>query len=166
MFAIIWPLRGAYGRTTNVAGSGTRRISSTGPYVASGARESRLVNDCMPFTSPIPDVIRRLSALMCVLLPRITPPLSQYRNRTSWRPCASAVLTISSGVIAMGLGPSLRRRDLVGHDLRAERELAALHGDDRHALLWDVRAGREGDRAGDAREVARGLGRGLDRGRV
>ena len=99
MFAIIWPLRGAYGRIVNVAGSGTSRISPTGPYDASGARESRLVKDCMPFTSPIPLAIRRSSALMCVLLPRITPPLSQYRNRTSWRPRSSAVLTMSSGVI-------------------------------------------------------------------
>ena len=31
MFTSIWPLRGAYGRTTNVSGSGTSRISPTGP---------------------------------------------------------------------------------------------------------------------------------------
>src|SRR6476619_6414487 len=111
----------------------------------------------MPFTSPMPLVIRRRSSLTCVLLPRMTPPLSQYRNRTSWRPRSSAVLTISSGFIAMGLACSLRGRHLLGHDLRAERELAALHGDDRHALLRDMRACRERDRAGDAREVARCL---------
>src|SRR6185503_9308789 len=119
----------------------------------------------MPFTSPIPLVIRRASPLMCVLLPRITPPLSQYRNRTSWRPRSSAVLTISSAFIAAGLARPLRRRDLLGHDLRAEGELAALHGDDGHALLRDVRAGREGDGTRDAREVARRLERGFHRGR-
>src|SRR5207244_2242258 len=120
----------------------------------------------MPFTSPIPDAIRRPSALMCALLPRITPPLSQYRNRTSWRPCSLAILTISSGIIAMGPERSLRGRDLFGNDLRAKGELATLHGDDRHALLGHVRPGREGDGAGDAGVVAGRLDCGLDRGRV
>ena len=60
---------------------------------------------------PMPLVIRRPSPLMCVLLPRITPPLSQYRKRTSWRPAASAWATISSGVIGdasltLGVGGS------------------------------------------------------------
>src|SRR5690349_16034148 len=143
MFAIIWPLRGAYGRTTNVSGSGMSRISPTGPYVPSGARKSRLVNDCMPFTSPIPLVIRRPRAPTWVLLPRITPPLSQYRKRTSWTPRSFASLTICSGVIDM-LG-SLRRGHLLRHHLGPERELAVLDGDDGHALLRDMGVRREGD---------------------
>ena len=31
MLTTIWPLRGAYGRITNVDGSGMSRISPTGP---------------------------------------------------------------------------------------------------------------------------------------
>src|SRR3954468_278218 len=165
MLAIIWPLRGAYGRTTNVSRSGTRRISPTGPYVASGARKSRLVNDCMPFTSPIPLVIRRASCPTWVLLPRITPPLSQYRKRTSWRPCSSACLTISSGVIDWS-PPVLRGGDLLGHDLGAERELAALDRDHRHAFLGHMGIGRERDRAGNSLEVLRAFDRRLDGRRI
>ena len=77
MFTSIWPLRGAYGRMLNVSGSGTRRISPTGPYVASGASVSTLVNDCIPFTRPMPLFMRRASCPTWVLLPRTTPPLSQ-----------------------------------------------------------------------------------------
>src|SRR3954471_20618907 len=55
----------------------------------------------MPFTSPMPLCIRRARAPMWVLLPRMTPPLSQYRNRTSWSPRSWAVATISSGVIGV-----------------------------------------------------------------
>src|SRR5919197_1309805 len=113
MFATICPLLGAYGST---------------------------VNDCMPFTSPIPLEIRRASWLTWVLLPRITPPLSQYRKRTSWSPSSFAWATICSGVMGVPRcgkrGVTIRggglawlgRGDLLGHDLGAERELAALHG--------------------------------------
>jgi hypothetical protein len=41
------------------------------------ASVSMLVNDCMPFTRPIPLAIRRARAFTWVLLPRMTPPLSQ-----------------------------------------------------------------------------------------
>src|SRR6188472_433654 len=166
MFAIIWPLRGAYGRSTKVSGSGTSRISPTGPYVASGARKSRLVNDCMPFTSPIPLCIRRASAPMWVLLPRMTPPLSQYRKRTSWTPRSFASLTICSGVMGVSRSRWLRRRHLLRDHFGPEGEGTVLDGDDRHALLRDMGVRRERDRPGDPREVLRGFDGGLHRGRI
>src|SRR3954465_15681154 len=101
----------------------------------------------MPFTGPIPLPIRRARALTCALLPRMTPPLSQYRNRTSWRPRSSAVLTMSSGVMdgSPAGASSLRRGHLLGHDLGAEGELATLDRDHRDALLRDVGVRGEGD---------------------
>src|SRR3954470_4135865 len=117
-----------------------------------------LVNDCMPLTSPMPLSIRRASCPTWVLLPRITPPLSQYRKRTSWRPCSLACRMISSGVIEPSLAV-LRGRHLLRDDLGPEGELATLDRDHGDALLRDVRGRREGDLPGDPGEV---LGR-LDR---
>ena len=79
-----------------------------------------LVNDCMPLTRPIPLWIRRASDETWVLLPRTTPPLSQYRKRTSCRPWASAWATISSGVIGMPRGMRAERVDPPVPDMARE----------------------------------------------
>src|SRR4051794_16686646 len=131
-----------------------------------------LENDCIPLTSPMPLSMRRASDETCVLLPRITPPLSQYRKRTSWRPRASAWATISSGVIGdasltgVRRGGVLRGGHLLRDDLATERQRAVLDVDDGDALLGHMAVGRERDLAGDAREVLRRLDRGLDRAGV
>src|SRR6185437_5731420 len=119
----------------------------------------------MPFTSPIPLCIRRASAPTWVLLPRMTPPLSQYRKRTSWTPRSFASLTIWSGVTG-GSVRRLRRGHLLRDHLGPEGEGTVLDRDDRDALLRHVRARREGDGSGDPGEVARRLDRGLDGRRV
>ena len=174
-----------------MSGSGMSRISPTGPYVASGARVSRLVNDCIPLTRPMPLCIRRASWPTWVLLPRMTPPLSQYRKRTSWSPLllglgddligchrrASMLCGVDGeppvpGTDARGpaVGSLARsrygRRHLHGDDLATEGELAALDVDDGHALLRDVASRREGDLAGDPREVLGRLDGRLDGRRI
>src|SRR6186997_1832604 len=120
----------------------------------------------MPFTSPIPLCIRRASAPTWVLLPRMTPPLSQYRKRTSWTPRSFASLTICSGVMGVSRSRWLRRRHLLRDHFGPEGEGTVLDGDDRHALLRYMGVRRERDRPGDPREVLRGFDGGLHRGRI
>src|SRR5215472_9739481 len=64
--------------------------------------------------SAIPSFMRRARPSTCVAFPRITPPLSQYRNLTSLIPAFRQAATIWSGVVSDELmdisHPLLRRR--------------------------------------------------------
>src|SRR5215204_2355556 len=93
---------GAYGRIRSVEGSGTRRISPTGPIPSTGWSWSRELMACMATVRPIPVRIRSASRSTCAALARTMPPLSQYKNRTRRTPACLQTATASSGLILDG----------------------------------------------------------------
>src|SRR2546422_5346303 len=74
---------------------------------------------CIATVRPMPARIRSASRSMWTALPRITPPLSQYRNRTSRTPAARQATTTSSEVIDSTRGRVFRDLPL-GQILRDE----------------------------------------------
>src|SRR6202043_2738216 len=79
-----------------VVGSGTNRISPTGPMPSTLARWSSMVKACIATVRPIPVSSRSFRFAIAALLPRMMPSLSQYRKRTRRRPDASACATSSA----------------------------------------------------------------------
>ena len=90
--------RGAYGITVNVAGSGTRRISPTGPIPSTAWSWSSEFIACIATVSPTPVAIRSARCSTGTTFPRTTPPLSQYSRRTSRTPASRHDTRISSAV--------------------------------------------------------------------
>ena len=120
--------RGAYGSTVNVDGSGTRRISPTGPIPSTGWNWSSEFIACIAFVSPTPVAIRSARCSTGTTLPRTTPPLSQYRKRTSRTSASRHDATSSSAVgtvIVPKCGSLCRHRHTTGVSAPTVRAIAA-----------------------------------------
>ncbi len=70
----IAPAPGAYGRATNVDGSGRMRTSPTGPIPATGCKWSSMDMAIMATVWPIPVAMRAGSIAAVADLPRMIPP--------------------------------------------------------------------------------------------
>ena len=67
---------GAYGSSTNVAGSGTMRTSPTGPMPSTGCRWSSMDMAIIATVCPMPLDILASRSVACAALPRMMPPWS------------------------------------------------------------------------------------------
>src|SRR5579875_3088288 len=74
---------------------------------STAASDSTPVNACIARVWPMPSRIRAASLLACVALPRMIPPLSQYRNRTRRKCAAWACWTTSCIFIDTRFLPTL-----------------------------------------------------------
>src|SRR5579875_1567013 len=77
------PSVGYVGSTAKVLGSGIRRNSPTGPIPSTEASDSTPVKACIARVWPIPVRMRVANRFVWVVLPRMIPPLSQYKKRIS-----------------------------------------------------------------------------------
>ena len=86
MFTIIWPLRGAYGRIDERVR--IRHEPDLADRAVGRVRREEVQARERLHALHEPDPARHppRERPTWVLLPRMTPPLSQYRKRTSWRP--------------------------------------------------------------------------------
>ena len=105
----IAPAPGAYGRATNVDGSGMMRTSPTGPIPSTGCRESSMDMAIIATVCPIPVRSRDGSMAADAALPRMMPPWSAYRNRTretcsAWARSTTALTASSSAAPAEPAG--------------------------------------------------------------
>src|SRR3954470_23472536 len=89
----IAPVFGAYGSTRNVSGSGTRRISPTGPMAGTGWRWSSPFIACIATVSPIPARMRPSSPCRDDAFARTVPSLPHHRKRTRRSPSFLTRLT-------------------------------------------------------------------------
>src|SRR5712691_6205491 len=87
--------RGAYGSTRNVSGSGTSRISPTGPIPSTGCSWSSVFIACIATVSPIPLRMRPSSPSIPLALARTVPSFPHQRKRTRRRSASCAFSTTS-----------------------------------------------------------------------
>ena len=89
------------GARRSVLGSGTMRTSPTGPMPSTGWRVSSMDIAIIATVCPIPVCSRSASIGRDAALPRMIPPWSAYRNRTSDEPVGLGLREHAAGILAV-----------------------------------------------------------------